>query len=123
MPTDPLSLPTNSAALPAPIARLQKLIGGPRDNALLHHAIGSEWLKLGQARQAANALRTATVRDAGFSAAWKLLGKALAEDGDTTGAGDAWRRGIAAAEAHGDVQAAKEMQVFLRRLERAGPKG
>ena len=117
------ALHADDTAPPAAIARLQRLIGGPRDNALLHHAIGVEWLKLGGARQAAEALRAATSRDASFSAAWKLLGKALSDCGDTTGAGEAWRHGIVAAEARGDVQAAKEMRVFLRRLERAGPAG
>ena len=34
---------------------------------------------------------------------------------------DAYRRGIAAAEAKGDKQAAKEMTVFLRRLEKSPP--
>lgn len=111
----------DDTAPPAAIARLQKLVGGPRDNALLHHAIGVEWLKLGRARQAAESLRAATSRDASFSAAWKLLGKALSDCGDTNGAGDAWRHGIVAAEARGDVQAAKEMRVFLRRIERADP--
>ena len=34
----------------------------------------------------------------------------------------AWRRGIAAAQAKGDKQAAREMEVFLKRLKRAaGP--
>jgi hypothetical protein len=31
-----------------------------------------------------------------------------------------YRQGIAAAEAGGDMQAAKEMKVFLRRLDQAG---
>lgn len=117
------ALHPDDTAPPAAIARLQKLVGGPRDNALLHHAIGVEWLKLGRARQAADALRAATSRDASFSAAWKLLGKALSDCGDTTGAGEAWQHGIAAAETRGDVQAAKEMRVFLRRIERGTPGG
>ena len=57
--------------------------------------------------------------DPSYSAAWKLLGKACAEGGDAAGAADAYRRGIAAATAKGDRQAAKEMGVFLRRIERA----
>jgi hypothetical protein len=48
------------------------------------------------------------------------LGKALGASGDVVGAIDAYRAGIAAAGAKGDKQAAKEMGVFLRRLEKVG---
>ena len=54
----------------------------------------------------------------GYSAAWKLLGKALTECANTDEAIEAYRQGLAAAEKKGDKQAAKEMTVFLRRLER-----
>lgn len=105
------------APVPEPIQRLLKLVGGPRDNALLHHALGVEWLKAGNAAAAAQALEIALARDANFSAAWKLLGKARLEIGDQDGARNAWQSGLSAADERGDVQAAKEMQVFLRRLE------
>jgi len=100
------------------IANLEKLVGGPRDNALLRYSLGAEWLKAGDAARAAGFLREAVARDAAFSAAWKLLGKALAEDGQITEALAAYAQGIAVAEARGDVQAAKEMTVFARRLQR-----
>ena len=58
--------------------------------------------------------------DPGYSAAWKLLGKAAAAAGDAAAAIAAYRAGIEAAERKGDKQAVKEMRVFLRRLERAG---
>ena len=54
--------------------------------------------------------------DPHYSAAWKLLGRALAEGGDAGGAIAAFERGIAVARERGDEQAAKEMGVFLRRL-------
>lgn len=114
--SDPTAAPEH---IPEVLARLLKLVGGPRDNALLHHAIGSEWMKAGRPREAAAALNAALARDPNFSAAWKLLGKALLDEGDGDGARAAWQQGIVVAEARGDVQAAKEMQVFLRRAERA----
>ena len=61
---------------------------------------------------------SAVEHDPGYSAAWKLLGKALEGDGRDEEAAAAWRRGIEAAEAKGDKQAAKEMAVFLRRVEK-----
>ena len=98
------------------IANLEKLLGGPRDNALLRYSIGNEYLKAGDPGQAVAFFREATARDANFSAAWKLLGKALAESGQTTEALAAYEQGIGVAETKGDVQAAKEMTVFAKRL-------
>lgn len=98
------------------LPRLRAQVGGPRDGALLRFSIGNALLAAGDAAAAAVAFREATGFDAGYSAAWKLLGKSLLDSGDRTGAAQAWERGIEAAHARGDVQAAKEMQVFLRRL-------
>lgn len=100
------------------IANLQKLIGTPRDGALLRYSLGNEFLKAGDAAAAAAQLREAVARDPAYSAAWKLLGRALADSGCEADALEAWRRGIAAAQARGDKQAEKEMTVFARRIER-----
>jgi predicted Zn-dependent protease len=99
------------------IANLEKLLGGPRDGALLRYSLGNEWLKAGQPAQAAACLRAALESDAQYSAAWKLLGKALAESGDIAAAREAYAEGIRVAEAKGDLQAAKEMAVFARRIQ------
>jgi len=105
----------------AMIERFEAMLAAGKDGALLRFGLGSEYLKAGDVQRAALHLREALAHDPGYSAAWKLLGKAL-EAGDREGAAEAWRRGIAAAEAKGDKQAAREMQVFLKRLERApGP--
>jgi Tfp pilus assembly protein PilF len=103
-----------------PSARIQALraqLGGPRDGALLRYSLGTALLDHGDAAEAATQLHAALEYDANYSAAWKLLGKACLADGDTGSAADAWRQGITVADAAGDVQAAKEMRVFLKRLE------
>src|SRR6185437_8812454 len=46
------------------------------------------------------------------------LGNACLAADDRTAAAEAWRQGIAVAQARGDKQAEKEMAVFLRRVER-----
>lgn len=102
------------------IESLEKMLGGPRDGALLRFSLGNEYLKAGDPAAAGKCFRAAVDRDPAYSAAWKALGKALAEAGDGPGARSAYERGIAVAEARGDVQAAKEMKVFLKRLEKAG---
>ena len=98
------------------ISNLEKLLGGPRDGALLRYSLGNEWLKAGNAAKAVDFLRSAIELDANYSAAWKLLGKALAENGEFQVSLDAYEQGIRVAQARGDVQAAKEMTVFARRL-------
>lgn len=103
------------------IERFEALLASGKDGALLRFGLGSEYLKAGDSPRAVTHLRAALALDPGYSAAWKLLGKAL-EAGDPEAAGEAYRQGIAAAESRGDKQAAREMQVFLKRLERAsGP--
>ena len=101
------------------IESLEKMIGGPRDGALLRFSLGNEYLKAGAPDKAAEQFRAAVERDPNYSAAWKVLGKALAEAGDPHGAVAAYEQGIAVAEARGDIQAAKEMTVFVRRLRKA----
>ena len=102
----------------AVIANLQKLLGTPRDGALLRYSLGNEYLKLGDAASAKQHLRAAVEQDPAYSAAWKQLGKALTEAGEAQAALQAYRQGIGVAEAKGDKQAAKEMTVFARRLEK-----
>ena len=102
----------------AVIANLQKLVGTPRDGALLRFSLGNEYLKAGDAHNAQLQLREAVARDPGYSAAWKLLGRSLAESGQEEAALAAWREGIAVAEKKGDLQAAKEMTVFAKRLQK-----
>jgi predicted Zn-dependent protease len=104
---------------PSPIiANFEKLLGGPRDGPLLRYSLGNEHLKAGDPAAAVPHLREAVTRDPRYSAAWKLLGRALAESGDAAAALAAYREGIAVAEARGDKQAAKEMTVFAKRLEK-----
>jgi predicted Zn-dependent protease len=98
------------------IANFEKMLGSARDGALLRYSLGNEWLKAGDPGKAAGFLRDAVTRDAQYSAAWKLLGKALAESGDPDSALEAYTQGILVAETKGDKQAAKEMRVFAKRL-------
>lgn len=97
---------------------LRAQLGGPRDGALLRYSLGSALLEAGEAAEAATHLRAALESDPKYSAAWKLLGKASLAGGDPEAAAGAWRQGIAVADAAGDVQAAREMRVFLKRIER-----
>ena len=99
------------------LERLRALCGGSRDGALLRMSLAQALLARGEREMALAELRRALEFDPDYSAAWKQLGKLLAESGEATAASEAYRNGIAAAQKRGDKQAEKEMRVFLKRLE------
>ena len=101
------------------ISQLEKLLGTPRDGALLRYSLGLEHAKAGNHERAIEYLRDAVARDPLYSAAWKALGNALTGSNPEE-ALTAYRQGIAAAQQKGDRQAEKEMTVFARRLEKLG---
>ena len=102
----------------AVVDNLEALLAKGTDNALLRFGLANEYLKLGQLEQAIGHLRKALAHDPKYSAAWKRLGKTLADTGRPDEARAAYESGIQAAEEKGDVQAAKEMRVFLKRLQK-----
>jgi len=95
------------------------MLAAGKDSALLRFSLGNEHLKAGHADIAIEHLRHAVRLDPGYTAAWKLLGRALVEAGKPQDALAAYREGIAVAQRKGDKQAGKEMQVFARRIEKA----
>ena len=102
---------------------LEKMLAKGVDNALLRFGLGKGYLDAGEYARAAEHFQRCLAFDPKYSAAWKLLGKALLGQGDRPAAEQAWQQGIAAAQAHGDKQAEKEMTVFLKRLQRQAPPG
>jgi len=104
-----------------PLERFEALLASGKDSPLLRFSLGMQYLRAADPARAVEHLRAAIAQDAGYSAAWKLLGKALTDTGQPSEAMAAYRSGIAAAEKKGDKQAAKEMHVFLKRLEKANP--
>ena len=97
---------------------LEKMLASGKDNALLRFSLGSEYVKIQRYDQAVEHLQLALVHDPAYSAAWKLFGKALQEAQRLPEALAAYRSGIAVAESKGDKQAAKEMTVFAKRVEK-----
>lgn len=100
------------------IANFERVLAAGKDGALLRYGLGNEYLKIGDAPNAAVHLEQALALDPDFSAAWKLFGRALTECGRFDAALAAYERGIVVAEHKGDKQAAKEMAVFAKRLRR-----
>ena len=97
------------------IENLEAMRARGQDSALLRYGLGNEYLKRDEHALAIEHLAEAVRLDPHYSAAWKLYGKALQADSRHAEAMDAFDQGIAAANDKGDVQAAKEMQVFRKR--------
>ena len=87
-----------------------------QENALIHYSLGNEYVRSKKFAVAIKHLGRAIELDPGYSAAWKLYGKALTGNNQFNEAIKAYEKGIIVAEKRGDIQAAKEMKVFLRRL-------
>ena len=96
---------------------LETLLAQGEETALLRFSLGNAYLDE-DPELAATHFERAVALDPGYSAAWKLLGKSLVDCYRCDEAREAYRAGIETAEGRGDIQAAKEMRVFLKRLEK-----
>ena len=101
------------------LTSLENMLAKGIDNSLLRFGLGKGYLDAGEPARAAEHLRRCVEQDPKYSAAWKLLGKALRAADDPAGARAAWQQGLSAAQAQGDKQAEKEMTVFLKKLDKS----
>lgn len=98
------------------IENFEKMLAAGQDNALLRYSLGTAYQAENHLQQAIQHLEAAVRQDPEYSAAWKAYGKALVQAENTEKARDVFTRGIEVAETRGDIQAAKEMKVFLKRI-------
>ena len=99
--------------------KLEAILRRGGDSASLRYALGCEYLKAGDPGKAAEHLSKAVLLEPDYSAAWKQLGRALTGAGLEEQAMDSYRHGIRVANERGDIQAAREMTVFLNRLRKS----
>lgn len=95
---------------------LENMLRQGDDNALLRYTLGCLCFKEALYEAAAEHLEQALAFDSQHSASWKFYAQALAKLERTGDAVVAYQKGIAVAESKGDVQAVKEMRIFLKRL-------
>lgn len=100
------------------IDNLEALLASNNDNALLRYSLGNEYSKVKKFDEALEHLSKAVELDPEYSAAWKLYGKVLTENNQIEKAINVYEAGIKIADKKGDIQAAKEMKVFLKRLKK-----
>ncbi len=83
------------------------------ENAMIWYGLASEQYKLENWAEAAKALRQVVSLNADYTAAYQMLGTALANLDDVAGAQQAWRDGIDAAGRTGAWKAGQHMQALL----------
>lgn len=80
--------------------------------------LAAAYLEAGQAEEAIREFNETIRLKPDYSAAHRGLGRALEKAGRAEQARAAYLRGIEVGRAAGDLQTVKEMEVFLKRLER-----
>lgn len=97
---------------------LKSMLQQGQDNLLLRFGLGQALINEKKYAEAAEHLQKALTFNPDHSSSWKLLGKAWVELDDKQRALETFEQGIEVAERCGDLQAAKEMKVFHKRLKK-----
>lgn len=102
----------------------RRLLEKSPDNPMVLYSLGSELFKEGRYAEARDHLRRAVEVKPDYSVAFRALGRAHFELHEDAEAGEVFEQGREVAQANGDLQTVKEIDVFTRRLEkrRAGEK-
>jgi Flp pilus assembly protein TadD len=98
--------------------RLERATAEGKDTALTRFALGKILLEQGNSAAAVIHFQRAVELRADYAAAWAQPGRAWTTSGKVDEAMKSYRDGIAVAERLGEIQAALQMKVFLKRLEK-----
>ncbi|MBI4455172.1 MAG: tetratricopeptide repeat protein [Acidobacteria bacterium] len=105
------------------LQQFRRLVETDPTDALSWYGLASLHLKAHRYAEAAAAFRKVVELNPEHSAAYRHLGYSLSHLGDVTAANDAFQTGIPVAKKKGDLQAAKEMEVLLKKLKKSPGKG
>jgi len=101
------------------IDTFEAMLARGQDGEMLRYTLGNAYFAEDNHVQAIIHLREAVVLKPDYSAAWRVLGRALAGDGQLLEAKNAFDQGEQVANQNGDKQTAKEINVFRRRVIKA----
>jgi Flp pilus assembly protein TadD len=102
------------------IAEFKEVAALMPDDPVVRFGLAAAYLEAGQAESAIVEYEAAIRLKPEYSAAHRGLGRALERAGRPAEAQAAYRTGLEVAARTGDLQTKKEIEVFLRRLDRAG---
>lgn len=103
------------------IAEFKEVLEIMPDDPVVRFGLAGAYLDAGDAEAAVTEYAEAIRLKPDYTAAHRGLGRALERAGRRAEAVAAYGRGLEVAGRTGDLQTAKEIEVFLRRLEKAGP--
>ena len=96
----------------------RKLLQKDSDNPMILYSLGNELFKEGRYEEARDLLQRAITNKPDYSVAYRMLGRAHYELNENTEAREVFLNGKEVARGNGDLQTVKEIDVFLRRLQR-----
>ena len=96
----------------------RKLLEKDPENPMILFSLGNELFKEGEYTEARTHLRRAIANKPDYSVAYRTLGRAHYELREDAEARRAFTEGREVAEKNGDLQTVKEIDVFMRRLEK-----
>ena len=96
----------------------RKLLERDPNNPMVLYSLGTELFKEDDYEGARDHLRRAVENKPDYSVAYRTLGRAHFELGENAEARGAFEEGRRVADGNGDLQTVKEIDVFLRRLEK-----
>ena len=96
----------------------RKLLEKDPSNPMIIYSLGSELFKEGRYEEARDLLQRAIQNKPDYSVAYRMLGRAYYELHENAEARDVFLKGKEVAQGNGDLQTVKEIDVFLRRLQK-----
>jgi predicted Zn-dependent protease len=96
----------------------RKLLERDPDNPMILFSLGNELFKEGRYQEARDYLRRAVENKPDYSVAYRTLGRTHFELREDAEARRVFAEGRQVAEKNGDLQTVKEIDVFVRRLEK-----
>lgn len=100
------------------IEQFKEVLALDPNDEVVHYGLGEEYLKAGMHEEAVQEFEAVIRLRPEYTAAYRELGKALEKTGRIDEAKEAYRKGIEIGQRTGDLQTKKEMEVFLKRLEK-----
>src|SRR4028119_2000658 len=98
----------------------RKLLQRDDTNPMVLYSLGNELFKEGRHAEARDHLKRAVEQKPDYSVAYRVLGRAHLELAENAEARAVFERGRRVAEANGDLQTVKEIEVFRRRVGKGG---
>lgn len=101
------------------IDTFEAMLARGQDSEMLRYTLGNAYFNEKKYEQAITHLQQAVILKPEYSAAWRVLGRALAGNGQLMDAKLAFDRGEEVAQSNGDKQTMKEINVFRKRVIKA----